>query len=53
MRTVSRRTTGLIAILFMAGMLGMVLLLHVTSRTEQRCGTVAADNVSMIKLIYS
>jgi hypothetical protein len=51
MRTVSRQTTGLIATLIVAGVLGLLLLLNVTSGHQQRCGIVAADNFSTIKLI--
>jgi hypothetical protein len=53
MRTVSRKTTGLIATIFLAATLGVVLLLYVTSGQQPRCDTVDSDNINMIELIYS
>jgi hypothetical protein len=51
MRTVSKQTTGLIATLLLAGVLGLLLLLHVTSRHQESCGTVAPDHFTLINLI--
>jgi hypothetical protein len=51
MMTASKHKAGLIAFFLLAGTIGLLLLVHVSSRQQDRCGTQSFDNVSLIKLI--
>ncbi|MCW3088483.1 MAG: hypothetical protein JWQ78_1869 [Sediminibacterium sp.] len=50
MRTVPQYQARLIGVLLIAGVLGLMLLLHVTSDQRQRCEKESLD-ISLIKLI--